>query len=102
MAEKIPSSREERWKKQKKQLWQLQNDSLNAVTIDIFQKLLHGIISSANKLLQGILLLTGRTMHENLVAGTGNIEILNARGTGKTCSGFPFCKKNHQHTSIKK
>ena len=46
---------------------------LNAVAVDVFQKMLHGFIGLANVILKRKLCLAGRAVHVHFVAGAGYV-----------------------------
>ena len=47
---------------------------LNAVAVDVFQKMLHGFIGLANVILKRKLCLAGRAVHVHFVAGAGYVQ----------------------------
>lgn len=69
--------------------------TLDAVAVDVFQKMLHGFVRLTDVVLERKLGLAGRAVHIDLVAGAGDMQGRAAGRAYKRSLDITGCKKSH-------
>ena len=69
--------------------------TLDAVAVDVFQKMLHGFVRLPDVVLERKLGLAGRAVHIDFVAGAGDMQGRAAGRAYKRSLDITGCKKSH-------
>lgn len=69
--------------------------TLDAVAVDVFQKMLHDFVRLTDVVLERKLGLAGRAVHIDFVAGAGDMQGRAAGRAYKRSLDITWCKKSH-------
>lgn len=71
------------------------DQALDAVAVDVFEKLVHGRVRLPNEALERILRMASRAAHLNRAAGAGDMELGAASWAWQGCLGIAWGEMAH-------